>query len=864
MAKDIERERILALARARKRKAEAENRGSSIAFANKSIAEFVGAPVDITNAALGFVGLPVSEKPFGGSKSIKSGMRSVGIDIPERDPQTTSEYVGQALGEGASMLLPMGMGARMLSRGTGTASSVSRQLLEDVAMRPGLTAVAETGGASGVGIARSASDRNEISPSGQMFAELGGGIAGALTATGLVSSATRLPSAGLSYVKQSLFPFTEVGAAERASSRLLRLVRDPQQAIERIEDLKGSNLLPSARTEEPGLMALEATVLRDDPVSMQLYSERASESIQNLANAVRGSGNVKNSREFIFRKRERLKAAIDSRIEVAAEDARKTLAALDPQMTPADASIIVRDQIEQALADAKVQESELWQAVPQDAMIPTKKFVETYKSILKSLPLAQRDDFPSIVTTVVNQRMKKDLGEGKKVNVPTTVAEFDGLYKKLGDIQREALASGQNNRARLAGNLRKSILESYEDAQGNPDTINAIQTARAFSLELNKKFNSGSVGKILGYQRDGGIATPESLTLEMSIGRKGERGRVAAQEIKYAVEDDPTAMEGIQNYVKARFMRDATRDGAVLPAQANTFIRQYSEILETFPALKEQLLAAKSSDDVMRRVTKSNDARRKSLDRKEVSISARFLNANVDDTMNSIMGMPDPASGMRELVRFTKDNKVAYEGLKHGMGEWLIKQATSPVSTDVTGRPLINGLKLQNVFNRETVQSSLKELYSPNELKAIERSVKQLALFDKQARTKPSSILLDDAPQAMLTVVARVLGAKVGSAISRATGGQGNIQIPGIFSNASQRFLRNLTSNRAEQLIKDAIMDEDLMRLLLSKPPSDKRSLAKYNRSWNEYFRDKGSRLIVSGYGASATQEFVDNITSEE
>jgi len=884
MSSERAKERAIALARARKRKAESEEGGSPLAFANKAIGETIGAPIDITNAVLGALGLPVSERPFLGGESIKSGMRAAGIDIPTREPMATGEYVGQTFGEAASMMLPMGLGIRALSAAKGVIGGVSRKLLEDVAMRPWLTGIAEAGGATGVGIAREFSEREGLSPSQQMFAELGGGIIGSLTTTGLIGSFTALPKAVINYTKQSLFPFTEIGATERASARLLRLVKNPDQAMARIDDLKGSNLLPSARTEEPGLMALEAVVLKNDPVLMQEYSERASQAIQKLAQEIRGSGNVKNSRDFVFRKRERLKAAIDARAEVAAEDARKSLEILDSQMTPADASIIVRDQLESAYADAKVQESELWQSVPQDAQVPTKKFVETHNAILESIPLAQRDDFPTIATQVIEQRMVKRADGAKAVplydkygNVigggqlpqkdilkSTTVAEFDGLYKKLGDIQREARAAGQNNRARIAGKLRESILNSYADASGNPDTIQAIQIAREHSLSLNKKFNSGNIGRILGYQRDGGVSTPESLTLEMTIGKRGQKGRVALEELRYATEDDPTALEGVQNYLKARFIRDATRDGRVLPAQADTFMRQYTEIIDAFPALKDQLRAAKSSEDVFRRVTKSSDARRKALDRKEVSISARFLNANVDDTMASIMSLPDPKVGMRELVKLTSENKLAAQGIKVGMGEWLIKQATSPVSTDISGRPLINGIKLQNVFNRDSVQSTLKELYSPDELKGIENSVKQLALFEKQARIKPSGILLDDQPQAMLTVIARVIGAKTGSFISRATGGQGNIQIPGIFSNASQKFLRNLTVNRAEQLLQDAVLDENIMKMLLAKVPRDKRAAAQYNRKWNEYFRDKGARLLVSGYGASAGVEFVEGSIEEE
>ena len=51
--------------------------GGALPSLNRVIAETAGAPVDLANLALKYMGLPVSERPFGGSASIEAGLASL-------------------------------------------------------------------------------------------------------------------------------------------------------------------------------------------------------------------------------------------------------------------------------------------------------------------------------------------------------------------------------------------------------------------------------------------------------------------------------------------------------------------------------------------------------------------------------------------------------------------------------------------------------------------------------------------------------------------------------------------------------------------------------------------------------------------
>ena len=91
-------------------------------FLNKSIARFFGSPVDATNAALNLVGLG-TDRPIGGSKSIRQAMDVIGIETPDREPETFIERVGDVGGELASFMIPGAAVTKALSQIPVTAGS---------------------------------------------------------------------------------------------------------------------------------------------------------------------------------------------------------------------------------------------------------------------------------------------------------------------------------------------------------------------------------------------------------------------------------------------------------------------------------------------------------------------------------------------------------------------------------------------------------------------------------------------------------------------------------------------------------------------------------------------------------------------
>jgi len=801
-------------------------------FLNKSIARFFGSPVDATNAALNLVGLG-TDRPIGGSKSIRQAMDVIGIETPDREPETFIERVGDVGGELASFMIPGAAVTKALSQIPVTAGSklqtvgrLAAQMQEEMIKRPGRALAAETLAVPGIAAARTVAEEKEFTPTQQMLAEIAGGVIPGAA----ISTATRPLKLGAA----ALVPFTKSGAKVRASRRMQELVADPAKAAQRIDDLEGSKLLPSARTEEPGLMALEQAVIKETPQAQATMTIKRAEIINSLKNEIRKSGNIKNTRKFLQARIGRLNKAIDARIERAAEDVEQSLFALnaqnlDPITAKQASNKVVRDILEEALADGRVQEEELWSAIPQDLKGKVSNLIKKYKSLSDTLSSSQKGDMPNAADVFVGKFVsaKKPptgflkeiseelIGPTKKKDI-TTVQELDGLYRKLGEEATKARAAGDFNKARIAEELRGSILDDLDNFRGEGVAADSLKAARAYSRQLNEKFRRGPIGNIMGFSREGGEKIARDLTIPTIIGPGGVKGRLGVEALQRAV-DDPTALEGITNYLKADFAQSVLdrNTGRVNPAKYETFIRRNAEILELVPSTRQQLASARSAEDVLRRVTKKGDAFRKTFDKPSVSVVSRLVNSPIDKEIQKVIASSNPVESMASLVRAARKDKSgqAMEGLKAGLSEYLI-DTVSVRRTDVLGRPVIDANRLRALLLDENFSDPLRQVFNKKEMANITNAVKQMAAVQKQAATRTDMAVIGDRAGFILEKLFQIVGAKVGAKASSTAGG--SIQSANIGSTAARKFLNNLVADKAKAMLVDAIEDPKLMKVLLT------------------------------------------------
>lgn len=129
------------------------------------------------------------------------------------------------------------------------------QFFAETPLKAGATELAGGVGTVGAGEVAKAAD---VGPLGQFFAELAGGVGGTVAPIGIMNLVRRGATSALNFGARA-------GGERRAAQLLQETAADPAAAAVAAREAP-EGVLPARATEDPGLQALEAKVLADDPV----------------------------------------------------------------------------------------------------------------------------------------------------------------------------------------------------------------------------------------------------------------------------------------------------------------------------------------------------------------------------------------------------------------------------------------------------------------------------------------------------------------------------------------------------------------------------------------------------------------------
>lgn len=801
---------------------------------NRAVADVFGAPVDIASAGMRGVGIPVGDAPFGGSQSIQRAMEAGDVAVtPEGEqPESFPAQVGYGVGGAAGAVLPFGLASRALQGGGQVAQGVGQAMMRpavETPVRAGAAEIAAGAGAGaggmggeelGRGIGRGMGSEQTGAQVGRLGGELAGSVVGAAGPVGLVSgtlkTAEKFPLAGMLIRggRRAITPFTQEGSYQRAGERVRSMAADPQRAGRRLEEEPISDITSAQQTGEEGLMALERSVLDTDRALDEQFKQRTAQSSEQLRQALRepaGDMTLDQTRQFIRNRRDYMTGLMEQRIQQANERAQERIAQLDPQMRTAQSSSIAREEIDKALQAARQQERQIWSQVPQDAEVPTTASRRRYEEFEAELPRAQRDRIP----TIARRFLAADSNE--KVKPVETVKEMRGVYSELRESAREARANDDWNQARIADDLANSVLEDL-GASATPQTAagEAINAARAFSRDLNQRFSQGTVGRLLGYTREGGQATPAETTLDVTVGRSGNQAAVAYDDIQRAVQNNPQQADAaIQDYLTRRFTEHTMRNNEFDPQRASTFVSQNNELLQRFPELRARMSNAEQAQRLASQTQRRLQGRAEALRDPAQSRAAEFLDSPLDREFEKLLrpSQRSPAEMARELRRQAAKDTTgeALKGLKGGFYDYLLRQ-TKTGDVDEAGNFLMSGRRMLNLMANKRVRSAAQEIFSNKEMERLTTIGNEMANIERSMRTGPArGGIVGDTPAKMLSSIAAILGAGAGRAMNT-----GTIQTPGIVSGRFKEWAGRLTQDRAEALIRDAVTkDPELFRALL-------------------------------------------------
>lgn len=809
---------------------------------NEGIARGLGAPVDLVAAGLSAIGVGTGDA-FGGSESIRRGMQNIGIALPEEPPSTLGGQFAQGVGEAAGFLLPTGLVARGMQALGPLASGIGGRIMEPFVRGPLAATTAELaagGGARVGGELASQATEGQYGDIARPFGEVVGGLLGAMAPGAAVSGATRAiqaaPVAGTAIraAQAAIVPFTTAGGRVRASDRLRSLSADPEGQAALLQQESIGGLSPAVQTGDPNLIALERSILERNPALRDQFAanRRASNvALREAARAPAGEYGMADTRAFIEGRRASFVQGIQNRIEAARQEALRTIQTLDPQRAPGENSAIVRQELERAYNDANDIERELWGSIPRSVTVPTSQAKRVFADIDQNTPRAQKSDIYGDA-----RRFLASDGEFQDIE---TVNEMHGLYNRLRRDAREAIAGPvpNQNRARISNILADAIWEDLTFSPSMMDTAlaNQLNEAREFTRTMNEAFGQGVVGDVLSQTRAGGERIAPEMTLGATVGRGGTAGAVASRQIGGAInfpQPRPSSMattgDAVQDFLREGIRRVAAPGGRDFsPQAAARFAEQNRELLQQYPQLRSQLDqaiaagqgAARAEERLGGIVSAATDPRR--------SVSAAIEAARPGSEIErSIFGAKNPVAAAREVARQAARDEtgVAVSGLKGGFVDYLMQQAKSGPA-DAAGNPTISGNNLVGFLRDNKNRAVAASILGPEDLKRLDAIAEEFQKLEVARGAGTLTAPMEDMPNRVIGLLAGTLAARAGAQLGAGTSGA-SLRTANLATQTVNKVLGNLTNDKAEALLRDAIQDKELFRALLM--PVNTQAHAKY------------------------------------
>lgn len=781
--------------------------------AHGAMADILGAPADLVSAGLGAVHPSLgSDAPFLGSESIRSGMRAIGSPVAERGqtPQGFAERAGSITGGAAGALLPIGLGARGLAAGQKMMAKPAQRLLETVVRNPATVAGLEGASIAGAAYGGHAAESLDMPQGAQIAGELLGGIAAPMAlGGGLTGKAVRMGRAGLDKLgvttKKGATGVGAIAGGKRAAERLSRLVPDADEALRRLSDPSLEGLTPAQRIGSPEILAVERGVAERTATSRQSLDDRNVQNLQALRSEIEPVVSPDAARVFLEARRERVTDALQARTQQAAARAEQRIAEVSPELRRSESSRIMNDEIEKVYSGARQRESQLWNAIPT-ATIPTAPLRREFRGIIANVPKAQMDDVPKIAMDLLTPR-----GKFKGIE---NIKELQGLRSKLLEESRIARSTGNYNKARISDDIADAVLDAMGAAHGNTTgpVGAAMREALDYSRHVNQTFKQGVIGRVLGTDRTGAARIAPEMVSQALIGSGAERGLVGAQRAVGAA-DTPQMRRAVEETLRDSLEKTAIRNGELNPAAAERWLRQNRDTLDQYPELAEGVRQAVRAQNVAKGSAISERTIGSNLSNAQKSVTARYLNADVGKEMERVISSPNPAETARQLKQLVRQDPDAAAGLRAGAMEYVLRKSGSGQLDDL-GVELISGEKLRKTLMDTKTRAALREIVGANGLKNLEAIAHRASLIERGMKVSANPRVMDDVVANILRIPAAVFGAQMGRKLSAWTGG-GTLQAPSKMSSAFESFSNRLTRDRGEELLIQALNDDNLMKLLL-------------------------------------------------
>jgi len=578
---------------------------STVAGANKGLTEFAGLPFELSNwltrkaeqgvrfASNSILGTDLSLKDedmtfsraaseggsIAGGDDIRSGLRKVGIDIPDSKREIPSEYrslftAGRVVGENfipAAALYKMA-----LTNALKIASQPNMHpFLAQAAKNPKAFAAEETiaviGGAIGAGTASElAPDNPYWEMGGEVIGTLGMGFASAATKNVITKGPLGIVTRGVN--KALMGQSDEMSRRAAAQEILISLEKTKQDLLEQAKRAEDTDpeLATALRAEADGytvdsvLKALDEVKPTDGFASLPAGTATENEGLLSIQNTLMGSGDSfdkaankrindalagmwnissrllkgEGTRQMGENMRSRYIQTLLKKEMMDKSIAIQNAVNAIPKGNMEEASVAIQGILREGKKNLRAMETFWWNRIDKTTLVDVSEVGKAIKAQQAKMPSAA-----SVADGEANQVLQDVLRRAEAGEAINT-GEVLSTRSYFLDLAREAAAAGKYKAADRYDEIAGSFINSLNNIDG-PDK-DVIEMARKFSVNLNKAYNRYWIKDTLASASGGGTLKDPRLTVDSAFSGNSRQTNLNLRDAQDASDYTDTARVGTE------------------------------------------------------------------------------------------------------------------------------------------------------------------------------------------------------------------------------------------------------------------------------------------------------------------------------
>lgn len=493
----------------------------------------------------------------------------------------------------------------------------------------------------------------------------------------------------------------------------------------------------------------------------------------------------------------------------------------------------MHEKLQEAEKISKRIVGDFWKRVPLRTRIPVNQLQRDAQALRAELVDNENTRPDALIQKVLEvSSPMRDPATGRMQKSTPTINKLRDLQSQIETEKSMERAKDAPREGFIRNLIRLSEIIDDNIAASLPNDTTIAQ-ARAMSRRHNDLFSRGPINDILAMKRTREFRVNPGESVDKLLDKDGgleALKQVRDQILQYpvvpttkfrpkgasnlaATQADKTTLDGMvkdaEDSIRAMFREAASTGG---PKAGVKFEQTHGAQIKALANVSGELGLA---------VQKVNIALLQKAAIEKSALS-RFAQADADKAIARIFNDQDPAAVARDLIKHFAGDADAMSGLRSGIISELVYNRAKNNPTKV--RELLDGR-----FGRLVDQ--VLTLEQKNRLNRIVDTAVRIQMGE----TKTLRGKLFGAKFSPGIILGRVIGARVGSAVSHTFGGHGNIQTPSIFANMGARFFEKATQQiPADQLLNMAIIDPTWEKMLYSRIPLTtndfKRAVRTYRR----------------------------------